>query len=401
MKRTMITNIGVMVSGDLKRDIIDADTLVIENGMICAIGQRDDFDLKDMETIIDAAGSTLIPGLIESHAHPVLLRSGPFLRDVHLPELGKSKVYISGWLESNMHAGVTTILSAGELTVSGRGRSALAAKELALAAHLVFKHLRYGGVKVHAGALFLEKGLVERDFKELAEQGVWLVAEIGLGTIQTPEEARPMVKWAHKYGMKVLMHTGGSSLAGSKSSGAEEIMAIKPDVVCHINGGPTAMSMESIKRLVEETDFTLELCYIGNPKVLFESLKIIAEKRQLHRVICGSDTPGGQVFSPTSMLQMVRNVASMSDIPASKAVAMCTGNTARIFGLNTGKIEVGREADCILIDAPLGSVGQDSLSALKAGDVPGICMVMIDGEIVAMPSKFTPTPIRQATFRKL
>lgn len=388
-----------MVSGDLEKDIIDADTLVIEDGKIGLIGKEAKLKLSDVDTILDAGGTTLIPGLIESHAHPVLLRSGPFLRDVHLPEMAKSKIHISGWLEASMHAGVTTILSAGELTVSGRGRSALAAKELAIAAKHVYKHLRYGGVKVHAGAVFLEKGLTEQDFREMAHQGVWLVAEIGLGTVQTPEEAKPMVEWAHKYGMKVYMHTGGSSLTGSKSAGADDVIAIRPDIVCHINGGPTSMSMESVKRLINETDLILELCYIGNPKVFIESLRIAAEKGILHRVICGSDTPGGQVYSPTSMMQMVRNVASLSTIPASKAVAMCTGNTATVFGLHTGKIEVGREADLILLDAPMGSVGNDALSALEAGDVPGICMVMIDGEVVSMPSKFTPTPKHQATIR--
>lgn len=399
MKRIAVTNIGTMVSGDLEKDIIDADTIVVEDGKIGMIGKETRLRLNHVDTVLDAGGTTLIPGLIESHAHPVLLRSGPFLRDVHLPEMGKSKIHISGWLEASMHAGVTTILSAGELTVSGRGRSALAAKELAIAAKYVYKHLRYGGVKVHAGAVFLEKGLTEQDFKEMSQQGVWLVAEIGLGTVQKPEEAKPMVEWAHKYGMKVYMHTGGSSLTGSKTSGADEVMAIRPDIVCHINGGPTSMSMDSVKRLINETDLTLELCYIGNPKVFIESLRMASEKRVLHRVICGSDTPGGQVYSPTSMLQMVRNVASLSNIPASKAVAMCTGNTASVFGLNTGKIEVGKEADLVLLDAPIGSVGDNALSALEAGDVPGICMVMIDGDIVSMPSKFTPTPKHQAAMK--
>jgi len=206
-----------------------------------------------------------------------------------------------------------------------------------------------------------------------------------------------MVGWAHEYGMKVYMHTGGTSLLGSRGAGAEEVMAVRPDVVCHINGGTTAMSMGSIRRLIDETDLTLELVYIGNPRVLADSLVILAEKGMLHRVICGSDGPGGTAYSPQCILQMVRNVACLGGVPPAKAVAMATGNTARVVDLNTGKIEVGREADLVLMDAPVGSVGEDALSAFAAGDVPGVSMVMIDGEIVAMPSKFTPTPTRQAT----
>jgi len=154
--------------------------------------------------------------------------------------------------------------------------------------------------------------------------------------------------------------------------------------------------MQSIRRLAEETGLTLEVVYIGNPKVLVESLAILAEKGMLHRLICGSDGPGGTAYSPQCILQMVRNIACLAGIPPAKAVAMATGNTARVFELNTGRIEAGREADLVLMDAPVGSVGEDALAALAAGDVPGVSMVMIDGDIVAMPSKFTPTPTRQA-----
>lgn len=395
-----IINVGTMVSGDIENDVLEADAIRIEDGKIRVIGTAEEIDANSADLVVDANGTTLVPGLIDSHTHPVLLMNGPIVRDMHLLERGKSRLQVSGWLEASMHAGITSMISAGELTISGRGRTPVAAKELAIAARHAFTHLRYGGVKLHGGSVFLEKGMTESDFQEMAAQGVWLVAEVGLGSAQTPEEVIPLVDWARKNGMMVLMHTGGPSLKGSKSSGADEIIAIQPDVVCHINGGTTGMSMESIRRLIEETDLTLELVYIGNPKLLADSVVMLAEKGDLHRVICGSDGPGGVAYSPQSVLQTVRNIACLTDIPPAKAVAMATGNTARVFGLNTGKLEVGREADLVLMDAPSGSVGQDAMTALAAGDIPAIPMVMIDGEIVAMPGKFTPDPNRQAVLTK-
>ena len=50
---------------------------------------------------------------------------------------------------------------------------------------------------------------------------------------------------------------------------------------------------------------------------------------------------------------------------------MATGNTARVFGLNRGIIAPGKEADLVFLDASLGSVGEDLLSCLAAGDNPG------------------------------
>ena len=61
---------------------------------------------------------------------------------------------------------------------------------------------------------------------------------------------------------------------------------------------------------------------------------------------------------------------------------MATGNTARVYKLNRGLIAEGREADLVVVDAPLGSVGKDALSAIAAGDNPGVSLVLVDGKIV-------------------
>ncbi|MEE4362498.1 MAG: hypothetical protein V2J08_01105, partial [Desulfotignum sp.] len=58
-------------------------------------------------------------------------------------------------------------------------------------------------------------------------------------------------------------------------------------------------------------------------------------------------------------------------------------------------IAPGKEADLVVMDAPVGSVGQDALSAIAAGDVPGVSMVMVDGEIKALKSKNTAPAARQ------
>jgi enamidase len=49
------------------------------------------------------------------------------------------------------------------------------------------------------------------------------------------------------------------------------------------------------------------------------------------------------------------------------------------------------------MDAPMGSVGEDALAAIAAGDVPGVAMVLVDGEIVVSKSRNTPPPVRKPT----
>src|SRR3954454_19549057 len=69
--KLVIRNIGLLLSGALEQPILDADTIVAEGGKITKIGRAREIDTEGATTIIDANGTTLAPGLIDSHVHPV------------------------------------------------------------------------------------------------------------------------------------------------------------------------------------------------------------------------------------------------------------------------------------------------------------------------------------------
>src|ERR1700738_1343763 len=69
--RLVIRNIGLLLSGAMEKPILDADTILAENGKITAIGRAKEIDAEGATTIIDANGTTVAPGLIDSHVHPV------------------------------------------------------------------------------------------------------------------------------------------------------------------------------------------------------------------------------------------------------------------------------------------------------------------------------------------
>jgi enamidase len=87
------------------------------------------------------------------------------------------------------------------------------------------------------------------------------------------------------------------------------------------------------------------------------------------------------------MNRAIVKASSLNDIPAWKAIAMATGNTADLYKLNVGKIEIGRAADLQIIDNPPGSVGTDALKAIENGDPFGNSMVIVDGRIIAYRGK--------------
>jgi enamidase len=381
MSSVLLKNIGTLVSGNIESPLLKADAVWVEEGLIQQVGSLDEMDEGEARVIIDCNGMTVSPGLIDSHCHPVLGDFTPRQKQ-------------TGFLESELHGGLTTVISAGEVHLEGRPKDPSGTKALAILAAKSFSNFRPGGQKVEGGALILEKGLVEKDFEELAREGVRIVGEIGLGSAKTLEDAGPMVRWAKRNGMTVMMHTGGTSIPGSSTVTAEMVMQMDPDIASHINGGPTAVSLEEVEKLVTRSSVALEIVHCGNLKVAVEGARLAAENRALKRVIIGNDAPSGTGVVPLGVLRVLSLLASLSPVTPEQALCMATGNTARVHKLNRGVIEVGKEADLVLMDAPMGSVGEDTLSSLKAGDVPGVSVILVDGKIVVSKSRNTPPPKR-------
>jgi len=98
---------------------------------------------------------------------------------------------------------------------------------------------------------------------------------------------------------------------------------------------------------------------------------------------------------PLGILRVMNLLASLTPIRPEEAVCMATGNTARVHKLNRGIIAEGREADLVVMDAPMGSVGDDALAAIEAGDNPAVSIVMVDGKMVVNKSRNTPPPKRK------
>jgi enamidase len=192
-----------------------------------------------------------------------------------------------------------------------------------------------------------------------------------------------------------MMHTGGTSIPGSTTVPADDVIAADPDIVSHINGGPTAISLTEAEKLIRKTSLVLEIVHCGNSKMIVDVMRIVKEVKAYPRIIIGNDAPSGTGVIPLGILRVINFLASLCHVKAEEAIAMATGNTAKVYKLNRGVVEVGKEADLVIMDAPMGSVGKDALSAIEAGDIPGIAGVMIDGVMKIGVSRNTPPPNRK------
>lgn len=212
--------------------------------------------------------------------------------------------------------------------------------------------------------------------------------------IEDRAEAVQFSKWAKKYGMRVMIHCGGTSLPDVPTTNAAGIIEVQPDVLAHLNGGPTSLSPDDIDKLMRNTSWTVDLVRFGNPKSLARIAEMVVELGAHRRVVLGTDSPTGNGVEPLGMLHLITHLASLTEIKAEEALCMATGNTARTYNLPVGLIEPGRAADIALIDAPVGSPSNDAIESFTIGDSPAIAMVMIDGDIVVKRSKNTISPQR-------
>ena len=375
--KLVIKNVGLMLSGDLEKPILDADAIVAVNGRITAIGRAPDLDLSGATTTIDAHGVAIAPGLIDSHVHPVAGDWTPRQSQLN-------------WIDSCLHGGVTTMVSAGEVHTPGRPRDITGLKAMAITAQRCFSNFRASGVKVHAGAPVIEPGMEEHDFEELAAAGVRFLGEVGLGGVKDGPTAREMVAWARKYGINSTIHTGGPSIPGSGLIDKDIVLEADTDVIGHINGGHTALPDDQIVCLCERCKRGLELVHNGNERAALLTLRTAKELGELDRVILGTDAPAGSGVQPLGILRMVALLASLGDVPAEVAFCFATGNTARMRALDCGLIEVGRAADFVFMDRAQHSAGKTLLESVRLGDLPGVGMTVIDGIVRSHRSRNTP-----------
>lgn len=380
-----LVNIGALATGMLGAPRLEAEAIFVEGGRIAAIGSASRTGAGRADVIVDCVGTTVIPGLIDSHCHVVLGDYTPRQKTVD-------------FLDSYVHGGITSVVSAGEgVHAPGRPHDAAAAKALAIAAAKCFEHFHPNGMKVNAGSVVLEPGLTDADFAEMARHGV-RHAKYGFGGYAQPRDGEPEVRLAQKHGLCVMSHSGGSSIPGSSPISHEVLLHLRPDVCGHVNGGTTSLDEAGIDRIIAESSMALQIVQAGNLRSSLHILKRAREADALARVCVASDTPTGTGVMPLGVMKSVCEIASLGDLAPAVVITLATGNNAQAFRLTAGigTIAVGAPADLVVCDAPSASLAPDALTAIARGDIPGISCVVVDGQVRVGRSRNTPMAKRLA-----
>ena len=363
--KVAITNLGQIVSGNWREPLASGDTIIIDSERITSVGSAPADSMSKADVVIDADGMTAMPGLIDSHVHITFGDYTPRQRTV-------------GYLESYLHGGTATAISASEVHVPGRPRDVEGVKALAVAAQRCFADYRPGGMRVIAGSVILEPGLQAADFRELVQKGVRL-AKAGFGAVKSSYDYVPLVADAKAAGMITTCHTGGSSIPGSGAITGDHLLKMHPHVSFHINGGPTAMPDADFERVIKESNIALQVCTAGNLRTTLLCARLADANGAFDRFIIATDTPTGSGIMPLGMLYTIAHLSSLTDLPPERFICAATGSNARVYGLESGLLAPGKAADLVLIDAPDGGTQKTALAAIKHGDIAAIGAVVTAG----------------------
>ena len=384
MEKVLIKNCGPVVTGHPSSPLTEAGTIWLEDGIIKYLGPARNEDEKKAGAVIDAKGLTLCPGLIDAHAHPPL---NDYL----------SSYKAVDWAENYMAGGITAIISTGPYRTPGLPETVAGAKALAVAARDIWRHYRPKGIKVYAGALLPVPGLTEADFAELARAGIQILGEIGMSRLRDIGQAVETVALAKKHGFVTTAHSGGASSPDCASYGAQELKVINPDVICHINGAPTPMSDEDIEDMLTGGDYYYDIITHGNVRVTLDVVKLAVDYGKFNRLMLGTNTPSMAGYSPMGLWTNIAAIANMNpQIHPASIIAMASGNVADCYDLKHGYLKEGYQADILFLDAAYPD--DDVFQTLRAGNMPSVASIMVDGRITMTSCKNTPGPSRRPEY---
>ena len=365
----VLHNIGTVLTGKLDDPVLDADTIVVDEGRIVSF---DGGAATTADTVIDCKGMTVAPGLVDTHVHPTL---GDYAH----------KQQSVGYLERMIHGGVTRVMSAGEVHAPGRV-SAASALAIATGAFHSFKLFRPAGMKVHAGAMLLETDTDIGHIDRAHEIGMRIIGEVGIGSLKDPVRSGVLSRHARNLGMTVHMHCGCTSDRGPGGDAhphftADDVFTVEPTIASHANTF-ASLSDDDIDRLCgPDGPPYVEIVQAGGTRSMLRVVERLADTGSLDRLLIGTDTPTGYGVTSLGILKTIGDICSLADVAPELGWAIASGQGAGAFGSDGNVVDVGREADLVVIDASLGSVHESVTDAIAAGEFPGVAVAIIDGEV--------------------
>jgi imidazolonepropionase-like amidohydrolase len=350
----------------------DAAAVLLEGGRIARVGAASDA-APEGATVVDLAGRTLLPGLIDAHVHVTSF-------DLPVPLKGEERIapevkhhFIAAALSAMLRMGITTLRDVGAF-----GDDLLHARRAiqlgALSGPRVLACGRILSATSPGGAHFadmyreadgpdeLRKATREQirrgaDFVKLMTTGARSVALEDPGPAQvTRAEVATVVEEAHRLGFRVAAHCEG--LDGTRLAIEEGVDTIEHGLELHRAPELLEALAESSRILVPTLSCFFDLsethACLWAPALVEQAKR---QREEAHRTVAAARAAGVRMAMGfdsmphgQSALELVRmheaGLTSMEAIVAATAVAA----DACALGDDVGTVQPGKLADLMVVD---------------------------------------------------
>lgn len=397
---TAIVNVNVVpMTGET---VIKAQTVLVRDGLIAAIGDVDTVGVPQAAVIVDGTDRFLMPGLTEMHAHVTDTGSREFERLMSL-FLANGVTTIRGMLGRPEHLALRDDIAAGRvlgprLITSGPSLNGSSVRGAADGARQVREQhgAGYDFVKIHPG-------LDADEFNAIADTanavGIPFAGHVPASVGVEAALAKGMATIDHLDGYMAAMLPANIDRSGGYGGFFDVMLADEVDAgrlpelvaataAAGVANVPTEtlfeqfVSAEPASALAARSEMRfVPAATLGqwverkqqavaergfDPGVAARAISLRRELiRSLHEagasLLLGSDAP--QVFNVPGF-SLHRELALMVEAGLSpyEALASGTTGTARFLGLDAGTVEVGRTGDLVLLDAnPLEDITHSAL----------------------------------------
>ena len=161
--------------------------------------------------------------------------------------------------------------------------------------------------------------------------------------------------------MTVTIHTGGPSIAGSNPINADVVLEARPTSSATSTAGRPPMSTGGDRATGGDRHGARDRAVRQRADRAAHAAARATRARARSPRSSATTRPPAPASSRSACCGTLSLLASLGDLAPAEAIACATGNTARVYRLNRGLIAEGREADLVVCDAPIGSVGGDAL----------------------------------------
>ena len=386
---------------DGKGGVIENAAILIDGETIMGVGRQADVAQPDGATVFEAAGNTIMPGLIDSHVH--LVNTGGPLSSIDSKQASDDDMMLRSIKNALLaiKTGITTVRDLG-----GKGFITVAVRD-AIAKGVIpgprivscASAVTTTGGHAHQKSIEVDTpDEMKKAVRHIIKGGADCIKIFGSGGLGTPgsnplapqyrvDEFRVAVEEAHRLGKHVASHVHPTvAIRSAVESGIDTVehcswmtadgVKVDQDLLEEIikKGVYISLAFPATWYRVPLSEIKDSITLTGREAMVQPRYNAIRQMYDSGALVVASSDAGGTSTRIDEFALLLEFLAVTLKISPEKVITSATGLAAEAIGIGheTGSLEPGKKADIILVDGdPLADITalQRVVTVFKGGIV--------------------------------